>query len=57
MTADPDAIAIAHADVNDFVDRGFGAGDQLIYVMIVRGFAGANDRHRRVIEHRITRQQ
>ena len=57
MAADADAIAIAYAHLNDLVDRGLSAGDQLLDVMIVRGFAWSDDGHRWVIEDRVTGQQ
>ena len=57
MAADADAIAIANTHVNDLIDRRFGAGNQLLDVMIVGGFAWANNRHRWIIEDRVARKQ
>jgi len=57
VAADTDAIAIADTHLNQFIDCRFGAGHQLLDVMIVGSFARADNRHRRVIENRVTGQQ
>src|SRR2546425_222029 len=57
MAAHADAIAIAHPHLNDFINRSFGAGDQLLDVMIVGSFARANNRHGWIIEDRVARKQ
>ena len=57
MTADADAIAIADAHLHHLVDRRFGAGDELLDIMIVGSLARADDRHRRIVEDRVSGQQ
>ncbi len=54
VTADGDAVAVGHAATHDLVDRGFGAGDQLRQVGVVRFLVAlADDRHRGIVQHRI----
>ena len=49
-----DAVAIGDSHVDDFIDRCLRTGDELLDVSVVRLLSvGANDRHRRTIEHAV----
>ena len=57
MAADADAIAIGDAHRHDLVDRRLRARDELLDVGVVRRLARSDDRHRRVVEDRVAREQ
>ena len=57
VAADADVIAIGDAHLDDLLDGGLRARDQLLDVGVVRRLAGPDDRHRRVVEDRVAREQ
>ena len=57
VAADADALAVGHAQLDRLVDRRLGARHELLDVRVVGGFPGADDRHRRSVEHRVALRQ
>ena len=50
-------VPLAGVHLAAFVDRRLGAGNELFDVMIVSGFARPDNRHRRIIQDCVTRQE
>ena len=57
VATDAYAIAIADTHIDNFIDGRLRVRDELLDVSVVSSFAGADDRHRRVVENRIAGQQ
>ena len=56
VTTDADAIAIGDAHFDGFIYRRLCAGHELIDIRVVGRLTRADDRHRRIVEHRVAGQ-
>ena len=57
VPADANALPVGDTHFHSLVDGCFGAGNELLDVGVVRRFARSDDRHRRVVQHRVSGQQ